>query len=323
MKRLLLVLLLLLAPSVARAGGWAYVEYSPGYFLRTNGVGNDGSVYVRTYNYCGQYSYAYYSALPTSTSTTTVYAPSYSADWKSQMTTAISAANDSEFYLEALQASGLTTRAAAQAQQGYMTGTAGYQSISVASQGYAAIGGYQVGAIPAQIPLDSGTALNNLNRSIDRVQDASSTGYALVGNLVGQTADAQAKLAQFRAISDANTAAYLAMNTRQDVNQTTVPGTQSSSTTITTPAQPQAERTEAPANNLVLHQLNGGAIWESRCSSCHSPGGSGPDFSSKFLLSGDDKFAFGQKVALRIKAAAERRRCRRAATLWPRTIRRI
>lgn len=300
MKRILLAILLCLAPSVARAGGYYWSQYSPGWATWTDGTTNNG--YIYRWNGC---QYVQYSAI-TNYATAAIIAPAFTDD-------------DAAFGVEALKVGNAIKRRDSQeriiAAMGFTSPTAatygsmtanGYMTTSVSSTGYAALGYPAFGAIPAQIPLDRNALINNFNRSTDRVLDAFAVAHAGVGDIVNQATVADANLAAFNAIEEASTRRWLAVNTQQTVQQYTQPGQQSTSTTITQSVQPQA----AADSNLdyAMKLADGMATWAA-CAKCHVPsqqdyksGNGAPDLTARFLSNDPaTKQSFVQQVALRIE----------------------
>jgi hypothetical protein len=324
MKRLMFVLALLLTPATAFAD-WAYVYYAaPNFYLRTNGVTNDGNAYTRCL-YGGCYSYQYYGPLPNAQPAYT--APSVdSPTFETDLVDRLYQIRTQEVRLQALRESGLMNPSTSPGVSGSAYGyqTSGFQTLSQGFTGYNAQGSslWGLAALPSN-SYDSGLAVHEFQRGVDANSAAASQILSQTGSLVGQMASASAQndatklqVAKILALGLASQPSSTSTTQFQttpmlpvDPNQ---PAQQPAQNPVNPPPVVPPNPTPAPTQNkAALEQTYIGAGWtaiKTDCINCHGgkpdikPGG-GFDFTNLSKLPATDRSNFAQEAYRRMMLA--------------------
>ncbi len=321
MKRLILVLLLLLAATTARAG---WLEYSPGFFINGTLSANDGYAYTRVHD-CYGYHYALYSVLPQSqtynSSNTTI---SYSRNWKTDLVQALSANKDSELFLQAIAESGLK----ANIQPGFASYGASYggaysaNGVTSIAQGFAQSGSsiYGLAAIPAYGRLDTTAATHELQRTTDGLVQGAVQVNNLIASNIHEAAQSDSQVATILAIgqaakANAEAAATIARSAQQpkQIRQEWQINPQRQQLQAQPPGDPQpdnrpappqdAEQPQAQPHQSVIPRIRGELTFQTNCLNCHSPGSGikARDFSNLDRWSQVDRYELAKHARARMK----------------------
>ncbi len=329
MRKLILILLLMLAATTAKAG---WYEYSPGWFINGTLEANDGWAY-RKYCNCYGCQYVRYSYLPAASSyggnyNTTNTTVTYTKNWKTDLVQALSANKDSELFISAVEASGLKASFPGglryAASQGY-GGAYASSGVTTVAEGYgfAQPGStvYGLAAVPSYGRLDTTLATHELQRTTDGLV----TGAIQVGNVIGanireavqgDTEAAKIYAAGQAAKANAEAAAIITRSvqeqktTRQEWRQDPVlQPAQQPQQFQQLPAQPQPDMRQgglltAPVGDqYVLARVRGEVKFQATCAGCHSADSKqgAKDFSSL------DRWAVNERALLADEADSRMR----------------
>lgn len=222
----------------AHASGWQFLPHG-NHFVRSNGFGNDGFLYSRSWNGC-RYTYSQHSAIVAEVPV--VSTPTYNANWKSELVNHLSKAKDNETFLQALRESGLSRPGYSGSVSQYSTST--HVGFPAAHYGIAA---YGVGQ-----PLDINAVFSAADRHTENAQRLADRADAHFKDRLGQAVDASRVEATGRAFAAALQASATPVSTTSTVN-----------------VQSQESSTSGPARP-ALATVYQDTVFATHCASCHS-----------------------------------------------------